>query len=256
MAINSVKCYYFSPTNTTKKIVEEISHGTEFKIVEENLTFVDKIHESYKNDSDELVIVGVPVYGGRVPKIILNFLKRINGDGYAIPIVVYGNRAYEDALVELEDILEQDGFKILAGGAFIGEHSYTKKVATSRPDNKDLELAREFGKKIKEKLLKNDFSKPVLPGNHTYKPDMPVRIFAPTANNNCVYCRKCAEICPVQAIDKKYPDRVKVDKCIHCYACIKICTFNGREVVDNPVLPIIEMLETKFIDRKEPEIYL
>lgn len=256
MAVNDVKCYYFSPTNTTKKIVNEIARGIGLKFYEEDLTFIFKNQESYSNSSLDLVIVGVPVYGGRVPKIILETLKHIKGDGLAIPVVVYGNRAYEDALVELEDILKESGFKILAGGAFIGEHSYSRKVATNRPDKEDLNIANNFGKKIREKLEKLDFSEPKLPGNHPYKADMPIRIFAPSANNNCVYCRKCTEVCPVSAIDKKYPDKVEIEKCIHCYACIKVCTFNGREVVNNPVLPIIQILESKFITRKEPEIFL
>lgn len=256
MTIKKVKYYYFSPTNTTRKVVEKIAQGTNLEVEEENITFIEKNKDSYLNDKDTLVIVGVPVYAGRVPQIILKTLKSIKGEGFVVPIVVYGNRAFEDALVELEDILKENGFSILAGGAFIGEHSYTKKVGTNRPDSQDLEIAFNFGKKIVEKIEKGDFSQPTLPGNRPYKPDMPVRIFAPSANNKCVYCRKCWVVCPVGAIDSRKPDIVDVEKCIHCYACIKICTFNGREVVDNPVKPIIEMLESKFVDRKEPEIFM
>lgn len=256
MTINKVKYFYFSPTNTTRKVVEKIAMGTGLELEEVNLTFVEKNQESYEVEKDTLVIVGVPVYAGRVPQVILKTLKNIKGKGYAIPVVVYGNRAYEDALVELEDILKESGFSILGGGAFIGEHSYSKKVGTNRPDSQDLEIAFDFGKKIVEKLERGDFSTPALPGNRPYKPDMPVRIYAPNIDNNCVYCRKCWLVCPVGAIDSRKPEIVDVEKCIHCYACIKICHFNGRVVENNPVQPIIEMLESKFTERREPETYL
>lgn len=249
MTISRVKYYYFSPTNTTKKVVEKIARGIGKDIIEEN-------SKEYVNEEDTLVIVGVPVYGGRVPQIILEILRGIKGSGYAVPVVVYGNRAYEDALVELEDILEKNGFSILAGGAFIGEHSYTRKVGTNRPDGNDLDIAFNFGKKIAEKIEKEDYSKPILLGNHPYKPDMPVRVFAPSSNDRCILCKKCWKVCPVGAIDSNNPKNVDIEKCIHCYACIKICEFEGREVINNPVQPIIEMLESKFRERKEPELFL
>ncbi len=254
--MKKVKYYYFSPTHTTKKIVESVAKGIGKEMIEENLTFIEKNKKEYINEKDTLVIVGIPVYAGRVPQIILETLKSIKGEGFAIPVVVYGNRAYEDALVELEDILTGNGFSILAGGAFIGEHSYTKKVGTNRPDSDDLKIAFDFGKRVAEKLERRDYSKPILLGNRPYKPDMPVRIFAPTSNDKCVLCKKCWKVCPVGAIDSNNPKNVDVEKCIHCYACVKICNFEGREVIDNPVQPIIEMLESKFIKRKEPELFL
>ena len=256
MTINRVKYYYFSPTNKKKKVVEKIARGIGKDIIEENITFIEKNSKEYVNEEDTLVIVGVPVYGGRVPQIILETLRGIKGSGYAVPVVVYGNRAYEDALVELEDILEENGFSILAGGAFIGEHSYTRKVGTNRPDSNDLDIAFNFGKKIAEKIEREDYSKPILLGNHPYKPDMPVRVFAPSSNDRCILCKKCWKVCPVEAIDSNNPKNVDIEKCIHCYACIKICEFEGREVINNPVQPIIEMLESKFTERKEPELFL
>lgn len=251
-----VKYYYFSPTKTTKRVVEKVAEGLAEDRIEEDITFIKKNKSEYLNDKDMIVVVGIPVYGGRVPKIILETVKGIKGEGYAIPVVVYGNRDYEDALVELEDILKENGFSILAGGAFIGEHSYTRKVGTNRPDVEDLKIALEFGRKIREKLDKKNFSEPMLPGHHPYKPDMPTRVFAPISNEKCVLCKKCWKVCPVEAIDSNNPQNVDIERCIHCYACIKRCEFSGREVKDNPVQPIIDMLESKFVARKEPELFL
>ena len=85
---------------------------------------------------------------------------------------------------------------------------------------------------------------------------MPVRVFAPSSNDRCILCKKRWKVCPVGAIDSNNPKNVDIEKCIHCYACIKICEFEGREVINNPVQPIIEMLESKFRERKEPELFL
>ena len=111
-------------------------------------------------------------------------------------------------------------------------------------------------KKIAEKIEREDYFRPNLLGNRPYKPDMPVRVFAPASNDKCILCKKCWKVCPVGAIDSNNPTNVDIEKCIHCYACIKICEFEGREVINNPVQPIIEMLESKFRERKEPELFL
>ena len=78
----------------------------------------------------DIVIVGVPVYAGRVPNVLLKYLNTMSGNGaLAIAVVLYGNRNYDDALLELKDILEANGFKVIAGGAFIGEHAFSKTLA-------------------------------------------------------------------------------------------------------------------------------
>ena len=47
----------------------------------------------------------MPVYAGRVPALAVERLKGIKTSGVKCVIVaVYGNRAYEDALVEMQDI--------------------------------------------------------------------------------------------------------------------------------------------------------
>lgn len=253
--IKKVKGFYFSPTGTTKKIIEKIAEGIGYQLELEDITYIDKNKDIYHIDEETLLLVGVPVYGGRVPKIIIETLLRIKGGKYIVPVVVYGNRAYEDSLLELKNLYKGLGYTTIAAGAFIGEHSYSRKVGTGRPDAEDVLKALEFGKIIKEKLESNKLEEVEVSGNYPYKPDMPTRIFAPSGNNNCVFCRKCWSVCPVGAIDQKNPDKVDIEKCIHCYACIKICTFNGREVKNNPVQPIIEMLESKFTIRKEPELF-
>ena len=57
------------------------------------------------------LLVVMPVYGGRLPAIAVQRLREIRGnDSPAIAVVVYGNRAYDDALLELRDVLTANGF--------------------------------------------------------------------------------------------------------------------------------------------------
>lgn len=258
MTIKNVHLFYFSPTYTTKKTVQAIGAGLGFNIIEHDLTFACDSIEEFFLEKDEMAVVGVPVYGGRTPVITRDMLKRIHGDNsLAVAVVVYGNRAFEDSLLELKNILQENKFNVIAGGAFIGEHSYTRKVATGRPDADDIAKATTFGKVIAEKIANDTFKSDIeVPGNFPYKADMPKREMAPMANKECIFCRKCWPVCPVGAIDKRNPELVQVEKCIKCYACVKVCTFNGREFLNNPLKDIINFLETTCSQRKEPEVFI
>lgn len=252
-----VKYFYFSPTYTTKKVISKIVEGMGYKAEENNITFIKNNKEEYVVEKDEIAIIGVPVYSGRVPDIILPTLANIKGNGGpAVALCLYGNANYGDALLELKDILKKQNFTVIAGSYFIGEHSYTKKVAQGRPDANDLEIAQDFGKKIKEKIENNNFTEVTVPGKFPYKERKPKYVFSPHGNNDCVYCRQCVGVCPVGAIDKRKPDIVEEEICIHCCACIKICNFNGREINDPKILEVIKFLEENCMTRKEPEIFI
>lgn len=178
MNINSAKLVYFSPTKTTKKVVESIAQGIQVDMIEKlDLTPPEARTREFEELHDELAIIGAPVYGGRVPIDAVNRLQRLKGnDTPAIIVVVYGNREYEDALLELKDIAVEAGFKPVAAGAFIGEHSFandTTLIANGRPDTDDLKKAGEFGKMIWKKLRDiqalDDMSPLHVPGNFPYR---------------------------------------------------------------------------------------
>ena len=122
MKLNKISTIYFSPTNTTKTIVETIANVFSSEINTYDITF-DRTKKVENFKEDELLIIGMPVYGGRIPYLVQEFVKNLKANNtLCIPVVVYGNRDYEDALLELSDYLEEGGFKIVSAGAFIGEH--------------------------------------------------------------------------------------------------------------------------------------
>ncbi|WP_243669660.1 hypothetical protein [Methanoculleus chikugoensis] len=159
MKIESVKLVYFSPTRTTKAVVEGIARGLNPASVEMlDITRPDARVQPLRTSENELLVIGVPVYMGRVPALLTEWLHAISARNTpAVCVVVYGNRVYEDALIELKDILSGCGCRPIAGAAYIGgEHSFstdeTPPTAKDRPDAGDLHHAESFGRMIQEKL--------------------------------------------------------------------------------------------------------
>ncbi|MEW6184976.1 MAG: flavodoxin domain-containing protein, partial [Thermodesulfobacteriota bacterium] len=157
MEIKKVKLVYFSPTGTTRKVLESIAKGIKVENIEPiNLTLLEGAQPIIPSFSNELVIIGAPVYGGRLPVDALQRFKQLQaGKTLAVLIVVYGNREFEDALLELKNLAIELGFIPVAGGAFIGEHSFATKefpIANGRPDSLDVQKAMDFGEKIREKI--------------------------------------------------------------------------------------------------------
>lgn len=180
--------------------------------------------------SDDIVLVGCPVYAGRIPPIVLERMANLKGDVQkAIAVVVYGNRDYDDALLELSEFLNNKGFNTIGAGAFIGQHCIFPKVATNRPDLEDKTKINQFAKKIKEAIINNrslDLSK--VKGNHPYKKIVGVPLHPSTDKNKCSRCGKCADECPTQSIDSENPTKTDAKTCITCCRCINKCPQKAR----------------------------
>ncbi len=155
------------------QIAETLAENIDNKTPLENIDFtLPKVrNKQISFTEDDVVLVGVPVYAGRVPNVLLKYLNSIKGNGaIAVAVVVYGNRNYDDALIELKDILQSRDFKVIAGAAFIGEHSFSKKLAQNRPDEKDMGIIKCFADKIYVKLsTENNYDDVIVKGNKPYR---------------------------------------------------------------------------------------
>jgi ferredoxin len=213
------------------------------------------------------VVVGVPVYEGRVAKPAVPRLQRLNADqAPAVVVVLYGNRAFEDALLELGDLVRELGFVPIAGGAFIGEHSFASQdrpMANGRPDTQDMAKAGEFGSRIRTKVAGmasiDGVSAVDLPGDTPYidrdRSAMAEKA-ARTLDEVCTLCGICEPLCPVGAIAVE--DTVKTDNlsCILCNACVKGCP-EGARVVDDPmIMKIVNWVCRHYQERQEPQTFL
>jgi ferredoxin len=250
---------YFSATGSTAKIVKRISDSIGKIENEYDITLSGNRQVELTFDSNDLVIVGVPVYAGRVPSFLSNYFSKVKGNNTkVIIIVVYGNRDYDDALLELKDIFERNGFIGIAGGTFIGEHSYTTKLATGRPDVTDLNFAVEFGRKIREKLNdgteRNDL---IVKGKFPYKEKKPVQLIAPVTTDNCIECGICANHCPMEAINFSNYKAIDASKCIKCCSCIKKCPVAAKSINDETFIKFTQGLIDNFSSvRHEPEFFI
>ncbi len=265
MEIHSLKLVCFSPTGTTKKVAQSIAKGLNIEKV--NLYDITKPEErenKLKIIENELLIVAVPVYMGRVPALIYNYLSNIKATkAPTVCVVVYGNRTYGNALLELKNILTGKDCIPIAGGAFIGEHSFSSTelpIAESRPKPDDLDYAINFGKKIKEKLLSvssiDEINDIKIPGNYPYGGVTELwSIDFIAISDKCSKKGICSEVCPTGAIDKEDTSIIDKEKCISCCACIKNCPENARTIKESKVKEAAIRLNSLFQEQKTPDIF-
>jgi len=259
--VQNLHLIYFSPTGTTQKIIEAIAAGfSSQQVTQYDLTRAS-VNMQQQLDNG-VAIVGIPVYAGRVPEIAL---KRIAGftatDLPVILIALYGNREYEDALIELRDVTTQAGFSVIAAGAFIGEHSYStsdQPIAIDRPDYTDLECARQFGRDIALKLSSDiNLEKLKIPGNIPYRERVQLGGISPTTDPaTCTLCGICASVCPTFVINVGMKVITEAGDCVMCCACVKSCPEQAR-IFSHPVIEERRKLLIKNCSqRKEPSLFL
>lgn len=262
MNLKKVKLVYFSPTGTGKKTVSEIAKGTGFDTETIDLTPPSAAQVTHELGKDELAIFAVPVYGGRVPQTAIDRVKNIRGDSTAAVLVaMYGNRAYEDALLELHNTTTELGFKTVAGAAFIGQHSFDTEetpIATGRPDAEDLKKAQEFGAKVLEKIKGMDEVQEIdVPGNDPYRERGSGDPRSPeTDEATCILCGACARVCPTGSVEVSGVVETQKDSCIACTACVQSCPTGARHWEHEGILRGAKWLSTEHGERKEPEVFL
>jgi ferredoxin/flavodoxin len=267
MDLGKVHAIYFSPTGTTERAVKAVAEGT--GITSENVdltTLKSRQNTSHAFQKNDLVVVGMPVYAGRLPMNLESFFSCIKGDDTpAIALVMFGNREYEDALIELKIRLEGRGFKVIAGAAFVGEHTFSKNIAMGRPNTVDLDIAREFGGKVIKGIDKALQGKLTVKGNYPYvkpgfdpaQPGGPLTTFGKIGTTeDCTRCGLCVENCPWGAINAE-DMTTEYKKCLRCFRCIRICPVAARKVSDQQFYEFVPEFEKRLnAIRKEPELFL
>jgi ferredoxin len=248
MEIRSLKTVCFSPTGTTSAMVAAIARGMDAGTPEIiDITRPAAREKSLQTSEHDLLIVGVPVYLGRIPALAGDWLRTLEAhETPAVCVVMYGNRAYDDALLELQDILAARGCRVVAGAACIGQHSFSAPgsvTAEGRPDARDCAEAELFGNRVREKLRAVSTSGQApgvpLPGSRPYRMATchPYRKGTPFWNvdfiavgDSCTRCGRCAEGCPVGAIDPEDSRAIDTERCITCCACIRHCPVQARTI--------------------------
>lgn len=275
MERKKVWAVYFSATDTTKKTVLTIADEAARLLGAEredyDFTLPGMRENGFAAGKDDLVIFGTPVYAGRVPNVLLKYLATIQGNGaLAVPVVLFGNRNFDDGLIELRNILENTGFHTVAAAAFVGEHSFSKALAAGRPDADDMKEALAFAGKVAEKvkgLPEGEVPAPVEvegvphPYRGYYQPrdrkgvSIDIRKVKSLVSDACDDCKICADVCPMGSISHENV-REYTGICIKCGACIKKCPKQARYYEDEGYLYHQHELEEGYTRRAAISLFL
>jgi ferredoxin/flavodoxin len=271
---------FYSATQTTKKVVTAVADRIAEKLAGEDGRPLMRAEFDFSRpgvragkasfSATDIVVFGTPTYAGRVPNLMLKFIQTIEGGGaVAVPIVLYGNRNFDDSLVELRDLLYKDGFYPVAAAAFVGEHSFSYILGAGRPDDADMEKAAAFADGAAEavRAFTPEGFTPVEvegvpdPYRGYYQPQdrngnpIDIRKVKPLTNEKCTNCKLCADICPMGAIDREDVKEVP-GICIKCGACTKRCPEGAKYYEDPGFLYHKTELEEVYTRRAEPALFL
>lgn len=156
----------FSPTGGTQKVAQAICDRWDANAEKIDLCDAKKDISKCIIAKDDMVLIAMPSYGGRAPAVAIKRLNQIAGNGAKCTLVcVYGNRAYEDTLTEMEDAAKGCGFQVIAAVAAVAEHSIMPQYAAGRPDAFDRKQLAGFADQIASKSV----NVLTIPGNRPYK---------------------------------------------------------------------------------------
>lgn len=260
MLYTSVNRIHFSATGTTKKVIETIDQELSGIKTEYDLCKA-RIERDIPIAADSLLLVGMPVYAGRIPALCVESLRHFKGNNTpAIVVVVYGNRDYDDALLELKNTMESNGFVVIAAAAFVAQHSIFPAVGALRPDDADLTKITYFAHHCLQKLqdLPCITATPSLTvkGNIPYKEAATVPL-KPSADESCTQCGTCVDICPVHALALLDGKLLKNDTlCISCAACVAQCPIGAQAFRGPQYEAFSKVFAEKNAQRKEAEIFI
>ena len=252
----SVYSMYFSPTGGTKRVMDILTERLSLDS-QIDLSEPEADYSAYSFAEEDVCLIGVPSFGGRVPSIALERMKQMRANGaMAVLVVVFGNRAYDDTLLELKNEANSCGYIVGAAVAAVAEHSIMRQYGEGRPDAQDKMELRQFSKEIAELITNRENAKDfTVPGNSAYREYKGVP-FKPKANKTCTNCGLCAEKCPVQAIPKDNPASLDEEKCISCMRCIAVCPQNARKLNAAVLFAASQAMKKAFLNRKQNELYL
>lgn len=274
MKLEKIWAVYFSGTGTTRRTVERIAGGiaSRLNLPAESVDFSRPAvrQETLRFGEKDLVVFGTPVYAGRVPNVLLPFLREriVGGGALAVPVVLFGNRNYDDALIELRNILAADGMHPIAAGAFVGEHSFSRVLGADRPNAEDETLMDEFAARVAALAAGLDAA-PVksvavrgqeplrpyyTPRDRAGNPINILKVKPKTDMSRCGGCGLCADLCPMGSIDPADVSAVR-GICIKCCACVKGCPTGAKFFDDAGYLYHQHELEAQYARPAENEVF-
>ena len=245
---------YFSPTGGTKKEADILSGAISEEFQKINLLKKGEFGQTFSKD--DICVISVPAFGGRVPECAAQNIKTFKANGAkAVIVTVFGNRAIDDTLIELYDLAAAVGFKVIAGVEAVAEHSLARMYGAGRPNGDDKAELESFVAEIYKKLNANNLSIPQIPGNRPYR-EFKASSMSLVVDDTCINCKKCARECPVNAIPMDNVKTVDGDRCFSCMHCVSACPKNARHNSPEIMKNFEERLRERCAERKPNKLYI
>ncbi len=271
-----VYVFYFSPTGGTLKTLNNIVEGMGVTPEYVDLSVPENREREYHFQKEDLVLYGT-ISGGMLFATSKESFACFHGNGAAFAgVAVFGNGYYGVALRQLEQRATARGFRVVGVAAFIAKHSQSRGAGMGRPDAKDAEDQRAFGKAIMEK--RNDTLRTQIPvGWSTSLPfnaliftrqfmmgsdyTMPSVMKWKRVKRNCIGCGTCEAGCPVRAIhmvekgDSRKPE-FDLKACIICQRCVKDCPQQAIVNCSPFMNSTLMYFDFAFRERKDPTVIM
>lgn len=245
----------FSPTGGTRKAADLFMEAWSDDVEAIDLSAQNFDGAAVSISSSDVALIAMPDFGGRVPAVAVERLKQVGGNGASCVVMcVYGNRAFEDGLVEMADAAQEAGFTVVAGVAAIAQHSIMPQFATGRPDAVDQQHLREFAAVTKKLAEAGASAIDAIPGNRPYKQAGAVPLVPAVSEKRCTACGTCAATCPVAAIDR-VSFKAEKGSCISCMRCVEVCPANARSINKLLVTAAAASIKKAASVRKEAELF-
>ncbi len=245
---------YFSPTGGTKRVSDVLAGAISESF--QNIDLFKKGEFGQCFEEDDICIISVPAFGGRVPECAISGIRSFKAKGArAVLVAVFGNRAIDDTLIELYDTAILAGFQVIAGIEAVAEHSLVRKFGRGRPDEADKAELSAFAERICEKLKGGEMTSPTVPGGRPYK-DFKALAMSPFVDGTCIDCKKCAAECPVDAIPMENVKTVDGERCFSCMHCVSVCPVGARLNSPDITKALEERLRERCAEARPNKLYI